>query len=302
MTSKLFHPSIYRLPVTFAALIALAMSGCQMVNPAAFNSGMGRNVSHAHQAETSASAQKPTASPRGRATPSPAQPPVPPQTQQQTQQQTQTHPRQPLTNQDGEVQTVGWQTPTGEPVMPLPANTRPQQPTLANPANWNEEMSYPPMQQPYDVNRYDTGPGTFRSNTVQTLPQSATEKLIQLSGEMLTMRQEMQMLHQSVQELKADKAQLMEIRQELNIRLNAMEDRLENALENEAMAQSQYDDLSQRVQIFNDRRQKQISELNQIIDQLELQLRQTPTQSSAPPATGNRTSDRRSMGVRNGLR
>ncbi|MDG1808140.1 MAG: hypothetical protein P8J91_08940 [Pirellulaceae bacterium] len=294
MTSKLFPPSIYRFPVTFAALIALAMSGCQMVNPAAFNADMGRNVSNANQAETRAAAQKPTGSPRRRT----AQPPAPPSTQQQTP----TNPRQSLTHQQADVQTVGWQTPPGEPVMPLPANTQSQQPTPANPANWNEEMSYPPMQQTHDVNRYDTGPGTFRSNTVQTLPQSATEKLIQLSGEMLTMRQEMQMLHQSVQELKADKAQLMEIRQELNIRLNAMEDRLENALENEAMAQSQYDDLSQRVQIFNDRRQKQISELNQIIDQLELQLRQTPTQSSAPPATGNRTSDRRSMGVRNGLR
>lgn len=298
MTSKLFHPSIYRLPVTFAALIALAMSGCQMVNPAAFNASMGRNVSNANQAETRAAAQKPTGSPRGRAAQPSAQPPAQPPTRQQTQ----TNPRQPLPNQQAEVQTVGWQTPSGEPVMPLPANTQPQQPTLANPANWNEEMSYSPMQQTHEVNLYDTGPGTFRSNTVQTLPQSATEKLIQLSGEMLTMRQEMQMLHQSVQELKEDKAQLMEIRQELNIRLNAMEDRLESALENEAMAQSQYEDLSQRVQIFNDRRQKQISELNQIIDQLEVQLRQSPTQSSAPPATGNRTSDRRSMGVRNGLR
>ncbi|MCP4891727.1 MAG: hypothetical protein GY904_34695, partial [Planctomycetaceae bacterium] len=251
MTSKLFYPSIYRLPVTFAALIALAMSGCQMVNPAAFNADMGRNVSNANQAETRAAAQKPTSSPRRRA----AQPPAQPSTRQQTP----TNSRQPLPNQQAEVKTVGWQTPTSEPVMPLPANAQPQQPTPANPTNWNEEMSYPPMPQTQDVNRYDTGPGTFHSNTVQTLPQSATEKLIQLSGQMLTMRQEMQMLRQSVQELKEDKAQLMEIRQELNIRLNAMEDRLENALENEGMAQAQYNDLSQRVQIFNDRRQKQIS-------------------------------------------
>ncbi len=256
---------------------------------------MGRNVSNANQVDTRQSAQKPTGNSRGRAT----QPPVQPQAQPQAF----TNPQQPMANRQAEVQTVGWQTQDDQTVRQYPANAgQLPQPTSANPANWNEEMSYPPMQESHEVNLYETGPGTFRSNAVQTLPQSATEKLIQLSGEMLVMRQEMQMLHQSVQELKDDKAQLMEIRQELNLRLNAMEDRLENALENEAMAQSQYDDLSQRVQIFNDRRQKQISELNQIIDQLEVQLRQNPTQPSGPATTGNRTSNRRSTGVRNGLR
>ena len=212
-----------------------------------------------------------------------------------------------MTNGRGEVQTVAYQIPQPPPGTNAPTNRSSGQSSLTGPVTSSEATGYSMAPASRDAQVYETGAGTFRSNAVQTLPQSATEKLIQLSGEMISMRQEMQMLQQAVQELRTEKAELLGIRQELNTRLNSMEARLEEALENEAKAQSQYDDLSQRVQIFNDRRQKQISELNQIIDQLETQLSQ-PTPQSAPPSptpdiTEKQTPNRTSYGGRrNGLR
>ena len=141
--------------------------------------------------------------------------------------------------------------------------------------------------------------GRFHADAVyQSMPQTATERLIELSSEMAIMREEMTSLTQSVQELQNENGRLLHIRDELHARLAQLEQRLERSLQSEAAARAQFDTLSQRVQIFNERRQRQIDELNQIIDQLEVQLRQSDpfTQPS------NQNPYRDSSGGRNDMR
>lgn len=294
--------NIQRLTAGFAVAIlfvSLLSTGCQMILPSGVTANMMQDGTQRGSMNRNANAQNPQRPGRRIAQNEPRRTPQQGVPKNQS-------PTQPVTNGQGEVQTVAYQMPDQnlDSGVPKPRVNEPS--PVGAPVEWSEEMAYSMAPGGNDVQIYESGPGTFRSNAVQTLPQSATEKLIQLSGEMMIMRQEMQMLQQSVQELRTEKSQLMEIRQELNTRLNSMEARLEEALENEANARSKYDDLSQRVQIFNDRRQKQISELNQIIDQLETQLRRPATSSPGPPPspniTDNQTRNRTSYRGRNGLR
>ena len=219
--------SIKQRTAVFAAatlFASLSLTGCQMVLPSSVTESLMRDgtqrsaVSRAPHAQPTHRSARRLAQNASRKTPEQGIPKNQP-------------PSKPVANGQGEIQTVAYQMPDQNSNNGAPIYEGNDQTPLAAPTDWSEEMAYPMAQDSTAMQIYESGPGTFRSNAVQTLPQSATEKLIQLSGEMMMMRQEMQVLQQAVQELRNEKAELLQIRQELNTRLNSMEARLEEALE-----------------------------------------------------------------------
>lgn len=141
--------------------------------------------------------------------------------------------------------------------------------------------------------RGDSSPRFYADEMAKLIPHSATERVIQLTNEVAILRGQIQEISQSVERLKAENNQLYDQRNQLNLRMTSLETQLDRSRENEENARLQFHALSQRMQLFNARRQKQISELNRIIDQLETQLQrpvQTPTQNPSlpnPESTGD---------------
>jgi hypothetical protein len=127
----------------------------------------------------------------------------------------------------------------------------------------------------------DTGEGVFYSQeSAQTIPSSASELVIELGANLTTMRQEVAELRQTVERLAEDNKLLRETRDDLSLRITRLETELADTQERESMVRTKFDELGQRMQQYNSRRQNQIIELNSIIDQLETQLKSTPIQPS----------------------
>ncbi|MGI9519866.1 MAG: hypothetical protein ACR2NP_22625 [Pirellulaceae bacterium] len=131
-----------------------------------------------------------------------------------------------------------------------------------------------------NVRPEDVRPKFYPDEYADVLPQSATERVIELSSEVALLRQELNELHANIERLQMANNELRQQREQQGIRLANLESELQTARESEASARSQFATLVQRVELFNDRRQRQIADLHAIIDQLEQHLRQgttTPT-------------------------
>ena len=90
-----------------------------------------------------------------------------------------------------------------------------------------------------------------------------------------------------IEQLKSENSELRHMRQQQDLRISSLEKELANSQQNEAAAQSRFEMLVQRIELFNERRQRQITDLHTIIDQLEQHLRQgntAPAASNPAPA------------------
>lgn len=134
-----------------------------------------------------------------------------------------------------------------------------------------------------NVLRNNVRPKFYPDEYADVLPQSATERVIELSSEVALLRQELKALHTNVERLQMANSELRQQREQQDIRLANLENELQTARESEGAARTQFATLVQRVELFNDRRQRQITDLHAIIDQLEQHLRQGATTPGDTP-------------------
>ena len=178
------------------------------------------------------------------------------------------------------VQRAAWQESISAGPLPAPQT---QLPGIDGPDQQMQELAGQP--DPRD-RRPPRSPDTgfVADELARSLPKSATELVIELNGQMATLRSEILELRQTVEKVRYENQELRSERDRLSERLANLERELNEARQDKLRMTSQFESLNRRIQQFNERRQRQITDLNRIIDQLENQLR-APDASRMSPAT-----------------
>ncbi len=114
-----------------------------------------------------------------------------------------------------------------------------------------------------------------------SLPPTATERVIQLTGENRLLLNDKQTLQATVDRLLEENRQLLEVKTGLESELAQVSAELDRASGENRQLTAQLELLNRRIREFNTRRQTQVAELNQMIGQLERQLQQSKTPASA---------------------
>ncbi len=126
----------------------------------------------------------------------------------------------------------------------------------------------------------------YADEFTRVLPQSATERVIELSSDVARLQEDLGEVREVLERLKTDNSELRQMRQQQDLRLSSLEEELATSQQNEAATRSRFEMLVQRIELFNDRRQRQITDLHTIIDQLEDHLSQgdeSPQVNDSPP-------------------
>lgn len=131
----------------------------------------------------------------------------------------------------------------------------------------------------------------FIADDVRQSPRTATERVLELNAEVTQMRQDIKELKGTLNEMRSENRQLEQTRVQLESRIVGLEQQIV-ALNRQSQADKlKYAEISQRMQAFRNSRQRQIADLNALVDQLErhLQMRagNAGFQSSTSPSPGD---------------